>query len=105
MKELPSIQINADEIAHILNNPLSLAQEVDLRFSSLLLGVRSLGELADHRNCYKKDFFTSELKVNLLENRCRSLEDGLKYLTKYIDMTDKRATRRLSELGIISNGK
>ena len=62
--------------------------------------IKGLSDFIDARTVYRKEFFTSELKLHLLQQRCSQLEQGFAYLGPLMNPSDKRITRKLKELGI-----
>lgn len=70
------------------------------RSSELCETMKGLASLLAYRNIYKKELFTSELKLELLQQRCKKFEEGLFYLVKFMNTSDKRVTRKLKDLGI-----
>lgn len=67
----------------------------------LINGIRAFGVYAEYKNNYKKEYFTSELKFNLLENKCKKNEENVYALMRYMNTDDKRVAKRLKEMGIV----
>lgn len=67
----------------------------------LINGIRAFGVYAEYKNNYKKEYFTSELKFNLLEDKCKKNEESIYALMRYMNTDDKRVAKRLKEMGIV----
>lgn len=78
------------------------------------LGIKKmtqLSQLADYKNVYKKEWFTSEIKNGLLENKNEQFEKGIVYLmdqfNKFMSQVaggsqiQARINKKLKEMGIL----
>jgi hypothetical protein len=89
---LPHLPLAHSQLEEVATASLGFA-------SSLADNIGSLADLMDYRTIYKKEFFTAELKLHLLQARCGSLEQGIASLMPFLNTVDKRVARRLKEMG------
>lgn len=62
--------------------------------------IKALGAFAEYRSVYKREFFASEFKLHLLEDKCKHYEQNIQGLVKFLNLGDKRVARKLKELGV-----
>jgi hypothetical protein len=66
----------------------------------MINSIKAFGIYAEYKNIYKKEFFTSELKLHLIESKCKNQESNIQYLLKHVNTGDKRVVKKIKELGL-----
>ncbi len=92
--------MNVQQIAQILEQPQQLISEAYDHTHDLINAIKAFGIFAEYKNVYKKQYFTSELKFNLLEDKCKNYEQNIYGLLKFVNIADKRAVKKLKEMGV-----
>jgi DNA-binding NtrC family response regulator len=84
----------------VLEQPHEIVAQGNREAAELGNAIKALGAFAEYRSVYKREFFTSEFKLQLLEDKCKHYEQNIQGLIKFLNLGDKRVVRRLKELGV-----
>ena len=84
-----------------MDNPSEFMKKIhDVGFN-IFQSIKQMFNLAEYRNLYKKEMFTTELKSSILSNKNRQFETVINHLLKsHSQQNQTKLTRELKELGV-----